>query len=145
MKIHKIESFILKFIHMFTIEQIQTALSHIRSGADFPAYIQDLIRLGVIGFETYTRDGHSVYVGNNGFRIESAAIYDPLKVSEQSNKSQFQQDLKANQTGKTDFITFCNDSARSGIEKWVVDTAAMICTYYDKAGKEVLVEKIPIP
>ena len=130
---------------MFTIEQIQAAHSHVKSGADFPAYIKDLIRLGVTGYETYTRDGHSVYAGNDGFRIESAAIYDPLKVSEQSNKSQFQDDLKANQTGKTDFITFCNDSARSGIEKWVVDTAAMTCTYYDKAGNEVLVEKIPLP
>ena len=130
---------------MFTIEQIQAAHSHVKSGADFPAYIQDLIRLGVTGYETYTRDGHSVYAGNDGFRIESDAIYDPLKVSEQSNKSQFQQDLKANQAGRTDFITFCNDSARSGIEKWVVDTAAMTCTYSDMAGNEMLVEKIPIP
>jgi len=27
----------------------------------------------------------------------------------------------------------------------VVDTAAMTCTYYDKSGNEVLVEKVPIP
>jgi uncharacterized protein YbcV (DUF1398 family) len=130
---------------MFTIEQIQAAHSHVKSGADFPAYIQDLIRLGVTGYETYTRDGHSVYAGNDGFRIESAPIYNPLQVSTQSNKSRFQLDLKANQTGKTDFITFCNDSAASGIEKWVVDTAGMTCTYFDKAGHEVLVEKISIP
>jgi uncharacterized protein YbcV (DUF1398 family) len=119
---------------MFTIEQIQAAHSHVKSGADFPAYIQDIIRLGVTGYETYTRDGHTVYAGNDGFRIESAPIYNPLQVSAQSNKSRFQMDLKANQTGKTDFITFCNDSAASGIEKWMVDTAAMTCTYFDTAG-----------
>ena len=128
---------------MFTIDQIQAAHSKIKSGAGFPAYIQDLIRLGVTGYETYTRDGHSVYAGNDGFRIESAPIYHPLQVSAQSNKSKFQMDLKANQNGKTDFITFCHDSAASGIEKWVVDTEAMTCTYFDMTGQEVLVEKIP--
>jgi uncharacterized protein YbcV (DUF1398 family) len=120
---------------MFTIEQIQAAHSHVKSGADFPAYIQDIIRLGVTGYETYTRDGHTVYAGNDGFRIESAPIYNPLQVSAQSNKSRF----------KTDFITFCNDSAASGIEKWMVDTAAMTCTYFDTAGQVVLLEQIPTP
>ena len=32
--------------------------------------------------------------------------------------------------------------AQSGIEKWTVDTAAMTMTFYDKAGKEMLVEQI---
>jgi len=130
---------------MFSIEQIKEAHSDVKSGVDFPAYVQKINRIGVTKYETYTLDGHSLYMGKDGFRIESSAIYTPLQVSEQSNKDQFQQDLKANQTGKTDFITFCNDSARSGIEKWVVDTAAMTCTYYDKAGNEVLVEKVPKP
>jgi len=130
---------------MFTLEQIQTAQSHIKSGADFPAYVQDLIRLGVTGFETYTKDGHSVYTGKEGFRIESTPIYNPLQVAAQSNRTRFRQDLKANQSGKTDFITFCNDSAASGIEKWMVDTAGMTCTYFDTVGQVVLVEKIPTP
>ena len=130
---------------MFTLEQIKAVHSKVKSGADFPAYVQDIIQIGVTRYETYTLDGHSVYFGKDGFRIESRGIYDALDVSPQSNKSQFQQDLKANQTGKTDFITFCNDSAKSGIEKWVVDTAKLTCTYYDKPGNEVLEEKIPTP
>lgn len=32
---------------MFTIEQIKEAHSKVKSGADFPNYIQDLIILGV--------------------------------------------------------------------------------------------------
>lgn len=32
---------------MFTVEQIKTAHSKVKSGADFPAYIQDIKKLGV--------------------------------------------------------------------------------------------------
>jgi uncharacterized protein YbcV (DUF1398 family) len=45
--------------------------------------------------------------------------------------------------GKTDYLTFCNDCAKSGIEKWIVRLEEMTCTYYDKAGNDILVEKIP--
>ena len=30
----------------------------------------------------------------------------------------------------------------SGIEKWTVDTGRMTMTFYDKAGREMLVEQI---
>jgi hypothetical protein len=32
---------------MFAVEQIKTAHSKVKSGADFPAYIQDIKKLGV--------------------------------------------------------------------------------------------------
>jgi hypothetical protein len=32
--------------------------------------------------------------------------------------------------------------AQSGTEKWTVDTGRMTMTFYDKAGGEMLVEKI---
>lgn len=32
--------------NMFTIEQIKTAHSQVKSGADFPAYIQEIKKLG---------------------------------------------------------------------------------------------------
>ena len=128
---------------MFTLEQIKAANSNVKSGADFPRYMQEIIKLGVTGFETYTVDGHSVYFGKEGYKIESGATYKDLKVAEQSNKTQFLHDLKANQQGKTDFPTFCRDSAKSGVDKWVVDTDKMTCSYYDMTGNELLVEKIP--
>ncbi|MDR6968468.1 uncharacterized protein YbcV (DUF1398 family) [Flavobacterium arsenatis] len=40
---------------MFTVEQIKQARSKVKSGADFPNYIQDLIELGVLSFETFIR------------------------------------------------------------------------------------------
>ena len=36
---------------MFTVEQIQEAHSKVKSGADFPKYIQDIKKLGVDAFE----------------------------------------------------------------------------------------------
>jgi uncharacterized protein YbcV (DUF1398 family) len=61
----------------------------------------------------------------------------------QGDADQFRLDLKAHQQGKTDYATFCNDCAKSGVEKWTVRMDQMTCTYYDKAGNELLVEAIP--
>ncbi len=44
---------------MFTVEQIKTAHSKVKSGADFPAYIQDINKLGVASYETFVTDGHT--------------------------------------------------------------------------------------
>ena len=38
---------------MFTVEQIKVAHSKVKSGADFPAYIQDIKKLGVTFYETF--------------------------------------------------------------------------------------------
>lgn len=128
---------------MFTLDQIKAAHSKVKSGADFPNYIQDLIKLGIISYETFVSDGYTVYAGNNNYTITSPPKYDALIVAEKSNGEQFISDLKAHQQGKTNYPTFCNDCARSGVEKWVVDMSKMTCTYFDKAGKMVLEEKIP--
>ncbi|MGH2648681.1 MAG: DUF1398 family protein [Ginsengibacter sp.] len=44
---------------MFTAEQIKTAHSKVKSGADFPKYIQDIKRLGVTSFETWVIEGRN--------------------------------------------------------------------------------------
>ena len=102
------------------------------------------IQLGVIQYETFVSDGHTDFFGFNDYRTSSPAKYDALKISETSKADQFKLDLKAYQQGKTDFLTFCKDCAQSGIEKWTVSMAKMACTYYDKAGNEILVEIVPI-
>jgi uncharacterized protein YbcV (DUF1398 family) len=50
---------------MFTIEQVKAAHSKVRSGADFPAFIQDIKKLGVTYYETFVSDGHTDYYGSN--------------------------------------------------------------------------------
>ena len=38
---------------MFIVEQIKKAYRKVKSGADFPVYIQDLKKLGVKYYETF--------------------------------------------------------------------------------------------
>ncbi len=128
---------------MFTVEQIKAAHSKVKSGADFPSYIQDLKKLGVTYYETFVADGHTDYYGENDYKITSPATYEKLIVAGESNKVQFKTDLKKHQESKTDYPTFCTDCAKSGIEKWAVCTEKMTCTYFDKARNEIYVEEIP--
>ncbi len=128
---------------MFTAEQIKSAHSKVKSGADFPAYIQDIKQLGVTHYEVAVANGNADYYGTNNNKISTEAKYENLIIAEHSNAEQFKADLIAHQQGKTDFLTFCNDCAKSGIEKWVISMDKMTCTYYNKAGEEILVEAIP--
>lgn len=128
---------------MFTVEQIITAHSKVKSGADFPAYIRDIKKLGVTYYKTYVTDGHTDYYGDHDYKTTSPARYEPLEIALECNKAQFKVDLKEHQQGKTDYPTFIGISAKHGVEKWIVSMEKMNCTYYDKAGNEILVEEIP--
>lgn len=128
---------------MFTIQQIKSAHSKVKSGADFPRYIQELIELGVKSYDCFVADGHIEYFGENSFEIESAAKYDEIQVAENADIEQFKHYLKIHQNGETDYMSFCNHSAETGVEKWEVDMTEMTCIYYDKKGNQMLVETIP--
>ena len=129
---------------MFTVQQIKEAHSKVKSGADFPKYMQDIIALGVTSFETFVFDNHTNYCGNDNFQIASEGFAKTLSIANQSNIEQFKSDLNAHQQGKTDYMTFLNDCAKSGVEKWIVVMDKMTCSYYDKAGNEMVVETIPL-
>lgn len=127
---------------MFTLVQIKEAHAKVKSGADFPNYIKDLIGLGVTSYETFVFDGHTVFKGNEEFEIVSESKYDDLIISDSLNVEQFKSDLKNHQQGKTDYMTFCNDCAKSGVEKWEVCMKELTCTYFDKKGNVLLQESI---
>lgn len=128
---------------MFTLDQIKTAHSKVKSGADFPKYIQELKQLGIVHYETFVADGHTDYHSENDYTLKSDDRYDAFLIADHSDKNQFQKELKEHQQGKSTYLEFCAACARLGIEKWVVDISKMTCTYYDKAGHEMLVETIP--
>jgi len=127
---------------MFTISQIKEAHSKVKSGADFPKYIQELKQLGINQYEAFVTDGHINYYGKDNYTVSSEANYNSLPINN-SYQEQFLLDLKAHQQGKTNYATFCSDCAKNGVEKWIVDISKMTCTYYDMAGNNVLVENIP--
>lgn len=128
---------------MFTAEQIQAAHRKVKSGADFPAYVQEIKGLGVTHYEAYVSDGHIDYHGDNQHTATVPAKYAPLTIAASPNYPLFKAELVAHQQGKTDFMTFITMCAGTGIEKWAICMDKMTCTYYDLAGNEVLVEVIP--
>ena len=130
---------------MFTLEAIKAAHAKVKSGADFPKYIQELKTLGLKNYSVYVNDGHTDYESLDSETINAPAKYAELSIAQQTNADHFKQQLKVHQQGGTDYLTFCKDCADAGIEKWVVDLPTMTCTYYDTAGESILVENIPQP
>lgn len=128
---------------MFTENQIKETHSKVKSGAEFPAYIQDLKLLGVTYYEVFVKDRRAIYYGANDYKVTIFTIDETLQIAEKHNELQFKSDLKSHQNGKTDYCTFCKDCAKSGIEKWVIFMDDMTCTYFDRTGNKILVEQIP--
>jgi uncharacterized protein YbcV (DUF1398 family) len=130
-------------VKMFTAEQIKAAHSKVKSGADFPSYIKEIKALGVTHYAAYVTDGHIDYHGANNHTAKVPAKYDPLIIANTPKVEEFKAGLIAHQQGKTDFLTFIKMCATYGVEKWTICMDKMTCTYFDKAGTEILVEQIP--
>jgi uncharacterized protein YbcV (DUF1398 family) len=128
---------------MFTITQIKEAHSKVKSGTDFPAYIQDLIKLGVQGYDTFVNDGHVEYFGADNFRTATTETYDNIVVASSTNKERFIEFLVMHQDGQTDYLTFCHHATQCGIAKWSVNIIDMTCTYFNQSNAAILIEKIP--
>lgn len=128
---------------MFTVEQITTAHAKVKSGADFPAYTQEIKQLGVTAFETWVTDNHTRYFGKDDFQTKSEPQYEALSIADQADREKFMHYLHIHQQGETDYATFLKHCAETGIERWFVGLDTLTCTYYDKAGNEVFAEQIP--
>lgn len=128
---------------MFTISDIKAAHSKVKSGAEFPAYIQDLIALGVTRYTTFLEDGHTEFNGADGYTIQTPTQGNVRRIAATTDNDAFVSRLKAHQQGQSDYLTFCNEAAAYGVEKWVVVMQEMTCSYYDLDGKAMLEEKIP--
>jgi uncharacterized protein YbcV (DUF1398 family) len=130
---------------MFTINQIKAAHAKVRSGADFPSYIQELKGLGITSYEHFLSDGHIVYYGSNDCSLMGDAKWSPTKITDQADSSKLKAALAIHQQGATDYPTFCRQAAAAGVEKWIVDLGKMLCVYFDIKGNELIVETISTP
>lgn len=70
---------------MFTVEQIQKAHSKVKSGADFPTYIQEIMHLGVINYEAYVAEGHINYYGANNHKVIVVPKYERMSITEKAD------------------------------------------------------------
>lgn len=127
---------------MFTIEQITQAHARVKSGADFPRYIQELKALGVISYDNYVADGKTIYFGANKISISGSPKYSIMEIAVLASKHQLERALKIHQSGGTDYPTFCKEAANFGVEKWIVDLNKMTCVYFDRSGNEMVSEQI---
>lgn len=127
----------------FTIKAITAEHQKVKSGADFPQYIQALKRLGVSHYTTYVSDGNTEYFDSNHQSVHTGSKYNRLIISDTADPEHFKTRLKLHQQGGTDYMTFCKDCAENGVEGWKMDLNAMTCMYLDKEGKEILVERVP--
>jgi uncharacterized protein YbcV (DUF1398 family) len=128
---------------MFTLQQMKAAHAKVKSGADFPPYVQEIKQLGLVHYDFMVKDGRTVYHGSNDFQVSSDPIYEEKIISDKPSVGAVRQIIADHQQGKSDFMTFCNLVAAAGVEKWTVDTEAMLCCYYDFSGNILIAESIP--
>ncbi len=128
---------------MFTLQQMKAAHAKVKSGADFPAYVREIKQLGLLHYDFMVKDGRINYHGENGFLVSGDPIYGEKTISVQASPAAVKQIITEHQQGKSDFPTFCTLVADAGVEKWVVDTRDMLCTYYDLSGNSMVAEPIP--
>lgn len=128
---------------MFTLERIHEAFYKVKSGADFPRYVQDLKALGVLYYENFVADGTTIYVGENGHQLADAPKYPSMHINAQSSQQALKHAIAIHQKGETDYPTFCLQAAAAGVEKWTTNTKEMTVAYSDKSNTVLLVEPIP--
>jgi uncharacterized protein YbcV (DUF1398 family) len=128
---------------MFTLQQLKAAHAKVKTGADFPRYIQEIKSLGLRSYEYLVQDGTTVYYGDDAHRVQSLPIYADKAINPDASAAALQHTIAIHQQGKTDFLTFCQQAAAAGVEKWVIDTERMVCTYLDKKGVVLVEEPIP--
>lgn len=128
---------------MFTLQQMKTAHAKVKSGADFPAYVREIKQLGLLHYDFMVKDGRTIYHGAGNFVVSGDPIYGEHVISGKPAPAVVKEIIAEHQQGKSDFLTFCKLVAAAGVEKWVVDTKAMLCSYYDLSGDSMVAEPIP--
>lgn len=127
---------------MFTKEQIEAAHGKVKSGADFPAYVNEIKSLGVKSHEVSLKEGTWIFKGLNNHM--ASFVNGPLvPVSERVSVETFEHSLTIHQRGETDYLTFCQQAGKAGVDRWISDFFNMAVTYYDAAGNVVAIEPIP--
>ncbi|TFF34487.1 DUF1398 domain-containing protein [Mucilaginibacter psychrotolerans] len=128
---------------MFTLPQLKAAHAKVKSGADFPAYVQEIMQMGLQYYEFKVANGQTTYHGADGFNISSDPIYPDKTISTDASPATVRQIIADHQQGKSDFMSFCQLVADAGVVKWVVDARSMLCSYYDLVGNTMVAEPIP--
>lgn len=126
----------------FTLEQIEKVHNELGNANTLSDYARGLNALGVLSYDSYVTDGHSVYYGKNGYSITSPALHEVYPMAKKSDIASFQEIMRRSQAGKIGYEDMVKGLAHSGIEKWTMDTEKMTFTYTDVSGAKVLIEEL---
>lgn len=129
----------------FTIHQIHEALQKVKSGTDFPQFVQDLKVIGVIHYDTYVADGRTTYYGTNDFVVLGVAKYPLITINSYGSADKLRYSISIHQQGQTDFPTFCTEVANAGVRKWTTNLIEMTVIYFDEHGNKLIEENIQLP
>ncbi|CAM4085663.1 hypothetical protein AT575_04090 [Streptococcus penaeicida] len=127
---------------MLTKEMIMAA-QELFSGNDFPGLVKAFLEMGIVANTVNIKEGQATYQTAEGQEVELPA-YRVESVAGRVDEDYFIQQLRKHQKQETDFPTFCQDTAASGIYKWDVDLLAKTCSYFDLDNKLVYTEAIPV-
>jgi uncharacterized protein YbcV (DUF1398 family) len=126
-----------------TAENIKEIYARPRSGADFPRLIRELKNAGIRSYHHMMATGANVFHGRRGEVLTLEKMGPACPVAERVDLEALQKIISGHQRGLTDYAALCGLVGKAGIEKWVCDLAAMTCSYFDRAGQKVHVERIP--
>lgn len=127
---------------MFTLVAIQKGHAQF-TGPDFPKLIAYFKDLGMVNNTVNVQTGQVTYENADGQLLTSPGYQATNPVAEQADREQFVSILRNHQAGRTNFPTFCEETAQAGVYRWVTDLEEMICSYLDLADQVVFVEAVP--
>ena len=93
---------------------MKAAHAKVKSGADFPAYVQEIKQLGLLRYDFMVRDGRTVYHGANGFELIGDPVYPGKASAVQASPAALRRIIAETQQGKSDFPAFCSGAAAAG-------------------------------
>lgn len=111
------------------------------SNDNFPKLIQSYVDYGIVKFQTCSSTAKTMYFDNEGNSVYDEEDFFKFEIGE-LNSDKFKSNLVDHQQGKTDFPTWLELTADSGIAYWIVDLKANTCIYYDIDNNEVHTELI---
>lgn len=127
---------------VFTIADVDEVHDRLGAADTLPEYLRELNAIGVAKADSFPSDGHSEYIGEDGYKVVGSATHETLAVAEVASPDQLRHHLQRHNRGETSYVEMSKGLAASGIAKWTFDTKRMTISYWDSAGDDVLVEDI---
>lgn len=127
---------------MVTYQQINDIHERLGKVETLAEYANALLEIGIVRYDTFVSDGHSEFFTKDGQSVFSPVYHEAFAVADIVDKADFQKTMKLTEDGMLGYEAMSKALAECGVEKWSMDTQSVTLAYTDKAGTELLVEKL---